>query len=234
MSDIKILLVDDSKEILLLLKENFEREGYKVDTASDGQIAIDLFNKNKYHLVILDISMPKIDGIEVCRKIRTESNIPIILLTAKNEEIDKVIGLKIGADDYVTKPFGMKELLARVDAQLRRYLILNDKLYENKNTKILVFGDLKIDFARYTVYKGDKEINLTAKEFELLKFFATNPNQVFTKEQIFKEVWHDDYLKDDNTVMVHIRRLRKKIEIDSKNPSYIQTVWGVGYKFTGK
>lgn len=230
MRDIRILLADDAEEILLLLKESLEKEGYIIDTALDGQSAIDLFSKNKYDLVMLDISMPKIDGIEVCRKIRSESNVPIILLTAKDNEIDKVIGLKIGADDYVTKPFGIKELLARIDAHLRRYLVLNGRITPDK-TKTLIFSDLKIDIMSYTVYKGDEQINLTAKEFELLKFFATNPNQVFTKEQIFKEVWCDDYLEDDNTVMVHIRRLRKKIETDPKNPRYIQTVWGVGYKF---
>lgn len=232
MEGIKILLAEDQEEIALLLKKHLENEGYAVDTVSNGQEAIDLFYKNNYQLIILDIMMPNMDGIEACRRLRSKTNIPIIMLTGKDAEIDKVIGLKIGADDYITKPFGMKELLARIEAQLRRYLVLNNKINTSYN-QVLCIQDLKIDLMSYTVYRGDELLYLTAKEFELLKFFASNPNQVFTKEQIFKHVWGDNYIEDDNTVMVHIRRLRKKIEKNPQKPCYIQTVWGIGYKFIG-
>ncbi len=230
MEDIKILIADDEPEILKLLQRYIEKEGYSVDTASDGLEAISLFNQNEYHLVILDIMMPQIDGIEVCRRLRNDTNVPIIMLTAKDDEIDKVLGLRIGADDYMTKPFGMNELMARVNAHLRRYLVLSGgSNLTNKN--ILEFNNLKIDLKSYMVYRGKELLNLTAKEFELLKFFASHPNQVFTKAQIFKYVWGDEYIEDDNTVMVHIRRLRKKIEVNPEKPQFIQTVWGIGYKF---
>ncbi|MDK2918765.1 MAG: hypothetical protein PWQ37_1498 [Candidatus Petromonas sp.] len=230
MEDIKILIADDEPEILKLLQRYIEKEGYSVDTASDGLEAISLFNQNEYHLVILDIMMPQIDGIEVCRRLRNDTNVPIIMLTAKDDETDKVLGLRIGADDYMTKPFGMNELMARVNAHLRRYLVLSGgSNLTNKN--ILEFNNLKIDLKSYMVYRGKELLNLTAKEFELLKFFASHPNQVFTKAQIFKYVWGDEYIEDDNTVMVHIRRLRKKIEVNPEKPQFIQTVWGIGYKF---
>jgi DNA-binding response OmpR family regulator len=233
MEDIKILIADDEPEILKLLQRYIEKEGYSVDTASDGLEAISLFNQNEYHLVILDIMMPQIDGIEVCRRLRNDTNVPIIMLTAKDDETDKVLGLRIGADDYMTKPFGMNELMARVNAHLRRYLVLSGgSNLTNKN--ILEFNNLKIDLKSYMVYRGKELLNLTAKEFELLKFFASHPNQVFTKAQIFKYVWGDEYIEDDNTVMVHIRRLRKKIEVNPEKPQFIQTVWGIGYKFVGE
>jgi DNA-binding response OmpR family regulator len=233
MDDIKILIADDEPEILKLLQRYIEKEGYSVDTASDGLEAISLFNQNEYHLVILDIMMPQIDGIEVCRRLRNDTNVPIIMLTAKDDETDKVLGLRIGADDYMTKPFGMNELMARVNAHLRRYLVLSGgSNLTNKN--ILEFNNLKIDLKSYMVYRGKELLNLTAKEFELLKFFASHPKQVFTKAQIFKYVWGDEYIEDDNTVMVHIRRLRKKIEVNPEKPQFIQTVWGIGYKFVGE
>jgi DNA-binding response OmpR family regulator len=233
MEDIKILIADDEPEILKLLQRYIEKEGYSVDTASDGLEAISLFNQNEYHLVILDIMMPQIDGIEVCRRLRNDTNVPIIMLTAKDDETDKVLGLRIGADDYMTKPFGMNELMARVNAHLRRYLVLSGgSNLTNKN--ILEFNNLKIDLKSYMVYRGKELLNLTAKEFELLKFFASHPKQVFTKAQIFKYVWGDEYIEDDNTVMVHIRRLRKKIEVNPEKPQFIQTVWGIGYKFVGE
>lgn len=233
MDDIKILIADDEPEILKLLQRYIEKEGYSVDTASDGLEAISLFNQNEYHLVILDIMMPQIDGIEVCRRLRNDTNVPIIMLTAKDDEIDKVLGLRIGADDYMTKPFGMNELMARVNAHLRRYLVLSGGS-NLTNKKILEFNNLKIDLKSYMVYRGKELLNLTAKEFELLKFFASHPKQVFTKAQIFKYVWGDEYIEDDNTVMVHIRRLRKKIEVNPEKPQFIQTVWGIGYKFVGE
>lgn len=233
MKDIRILVVDDEVEILNLLIKYLEREGYNVDSASDGQEGLLLFRKNKYDLIILDVMMPKIDGIELCKRLRNETNAPIVMLTAKDDEIDKVLGLRIGADDYITKPFSMTEFVARINAHLRRYLVLSGGL-NSQNKSTLVFGALKIDLKSYAVYRGKKEIQLTAKEFELLKFFANNPNQVFTKAQIFKNVWDDTFIEDDNTVMVYIRRLRKKIEENPDKPRFVQTVWGIGYKFVGE
>ncbi len=230
MKNVRILVADDKVEILDLIQRHLENEGYIVDIANNGQEALNLFNKEIHRLAILDIMMPKVDGIEVCNKLRSETNIPIILLTAKDDEIDKILGLKIGADDYITKPFSLKELTARVEAHLRRYLILNEKTNVDEYNNIIV-GDLRIDLSSYMVYRNGESIHLTAKEFDLLKFFADNPNQVFTKAQIFRGVWADHFIEDDNTVMVHIRRLRKKIEVNSDKPKYIQTVWGIGYKF---
>lgn len=233
MKEANILVVDDQEEILNLLGKYLEREGYNVDMASDGEEGLICFKKKKYDLIILDVMMPKVDGIEVCKKLRNETNAPIIMLTAKDDEIDKVLGLRIGADDYITKPFSMNEFVARINAHLRRYFVLNSGSAQ-KNDSVIEFKDLKIDLKSYTVHRGTKEIQLTAKEFQLLKFFANNPNQVFTKAQIFKNVWDDTYIEDDNTVMVYIRRLRKKIEENPEKPRFIQTVWGIGYKFVGE
>lgn len=177
--------------------------------------------------------MPKVDGIEVCRRIRKESNVPILMLTAKDQEVDKVLGLGIGADDYITKPFSINEVIARIKALLRRFLILGSKEELRENQATIAFKDLTIDVKKYTLTIAEKEIPLTAKEFELLKFLASHPGQVFTKTQLFRNVWGSNYIEDDNTVMVHIRKLRKKIEADPSKPQYIQTVWGIGYKFVG-
>lgn len=233
MKDIKILVVDDEVEILNLLMKYLEREGYNVDIASDGEEGLKLFRINKYDTIILDVMMPKIDGIELCKILRNETNVPIVMLTAKDDEIDKILGLRIGADDYITKPFSMNEFVARINAHLRRHLVLSSGINAHGDST-LNFGDLKIDLKSYTVYRGAKEIQLTAKEFELLKFFANHPNQVFTKAQIFKNVWDDTFIEDDNTVMVYIRRLRKKIEENPQKPRFVQTVWGIGYKFIGE
>lgn len=226
----RILIAEDDREILILLKKYLERDGYEVDTASDGAEALGYFERNQYHLVLLDVMMPKIDGIEVCRRLRNQSNIPILMLTAKDGEVDMILGLGMGADDYITKPFRINEVLARIKAQLRRYLVFRTKQEESQ---VKTFGDLTIDSIAYGVKRRDESISLTAKEFQMLKFFSDHPNQVFTKAQIFRQVWGDEYLEDDNTVMVHIRRLRKKIEKIPEAPEYIQTVWGIGYKFVG-
>lgn len=233
MKDIRILVVDDEVEILNLLMKYLEREGYNVDIASDGEEGLKLFRINEYDTIILDVMMPKIDGIELCKILRNETNVPIVMLTAKDDEIDKILGLRIGADDYITKPFSMNEFVARINAHLRRHLVLSSGINSHSDST-LNFGDLKIDLKSYTVYRGTKEIQLTAKEFELLKFFANHPNQVFTKAQIFKNVWDDTFIEDDNTVMVYIRRLRKKIEENPQKPRFVQTVWGIGYKFIGE
>ncbi|GAB6464353.1 response regulator transcription factor [Bacillus luti] len=233
MKDIRILIADDDKEIRNLLKIYLERELYMVDTAINGDEALQLFNQNNYNLVILDLMMPKVDGIEVCRKLRDKTNVPILMLTAKDHEVDKILGLSIGADDYITKPFSIHEVIARVKALMRRFLVLGSNTNIQEKTT-LTFKGLTIDLNTYTVHTNKEEINLTGKELELLKFFTSNPGQVFTKTQLFRNVWDDNYIEDDNTVMVHIRKLRKKIEVDPSNPKFIQTVWGIGYKFVGE
>ncbi|MGH0883494.1 response regulator transcription factor [Bacillus paranthracis] len=233
MKDIRILIADDDKEIRNLLKIYLERELYMVDTAINGDEALQLFNQNNYNLVILDLMMPKVDGIEVCRKLRDKTNVPILMLTAKDHEVDKILGLSIGADDYITKPFSIHEVIARVKALMRRFLVLGSDANIQKKTT-LTFKGLLIDLNTYTVHTNKEEINLTGKELELLKFFTSNPGQVFTKTQLFRNVWDDNYIEDDNTVMVHIRKLRKKIEVDPSNPKFIQTVWEIGYKFVGE
>ncbi|MDN4101718.1 response regulator transcription factor [Bacillus cereus] len=233
MKDIRILIADDDKEIRNLLKIYLERELYMVDTAINGEEALHLFNQNNYNLVILDLMMPKIDGIEVCKKLRDKTNIPILMLTAKDHEVDKILGLSIGADDYITKPFSIHELIARVKALMRRFLVLGSNNTAQEKTT-LSFKGLTINLNTYTVHTNKEEISLTGKELELLKFFTSNPGQVFTKTQLFRNVWDDNYIEDDNTVMVHIRKLRKKIEIDPSNPKFIQTIWGIGYKFVGE
>ncbi|MGH0670125.1 response regulator transcription factor [Bacillus paranthracis] len=233
MKDIRILIADDDKEIRNLLKIYLERELYMVDTAINGDEALQLFNQNNYNLVILDLMMPKVDGIEVCRKLRDKTNVPILMLTAKDHEVDKILGLSIGADDYITKPFSIHEVIARVKALMRRFLVLGSDANIQKKTT-LTFKGLLIDLNTYTVHTNKEEINLTGKELELLKFFTSNPGQVFTKTQLFRNVWDDNYIEDDNTVMVHIRKLRNKIEVDPSNPKFIQTVWGIGYKFVGE
>lgn len=189
------------------------------------------FREYKPQLVILDIMLPKVDGMEVCRSIRTESRIPIIMLSAKNGDIDKILSLGLGADDYMTKPFSPAELIARAKAHLRRYTQFSENSYD-KN-EILDFGDLIINNSSYTVsYKG-KNVVLAAKEFELLSFMAQNPYQVFTKEQLYEKIWGFNDYGDINTVTVHIRKIREKIEENPASPGYIKTVWGVGYKFEG-
>ncbi|HFJ9406084.1 response regulator transcription factor [Bacillus paranthracis] len=226
-------LADDDKEIRNLLKIYLERELYMVDTAINGDEALQLFNQNNYNLVILDLMMPKVDGIEVCRKLRDKTNVPILMLTAKDHEVDKILGLSIGADDYITKPFSIHEVVARVKALMRRFLVLGSNINIQEKTT-LTFKGLTINLNTYTVHTNKEEISLTGKELELLKFFTSNPGQVFTKTQLFRNVWDDNYIEDDNTVMVHIRKLRKKIENDPSNPKFIQTVWGIGYKFVGE
>jgi two-component system, OmpR family, response regulator VicR len=238
-SDKKILVVDDEKLISDILKFNLVKEGYAVIVAEDGLQAIEKFEKHSPDLILLDVMLPKLDGFSVCRKIRAKSNTPIIMLTAKEEEVDKVLGLELGADDYITKPFGMRELLARVKANMRRFdnaasaekekEVENDK--DHGQDKIIMAGSINIDIERYEVKKGEAEIELTLREFELLKFMAARENQVFTREQLLKDVWGYEYFGDIRTVDVTIRRLREKIEDDSSNPRLINTKRGIGYYF---
>ena len=220
----KILIADDEKNISDIIAFNLKNENYDVICAQDGQQALELFKNEKPDLVLLDIMMPKFNGFEVCKKIREESQIPIIMLTARVEEIDKVLGLEIGADDYVTKPFSISELIARIKANLRR----SDN---NSEPNIISLSNIKIDLNRYEVFCDDKMICLTPKEFDLLKFLASQPNKVFTREELLNKVWSYEYFGDARTVDVTIRRLRMKIEQVPDNPKYILTKRGVGYYF---
>ena len=225
----KILVVDDEASIVTMLAYNLKKEGYDVVTAEDGEVALEKFESENPDLLLLDIMMPKMDGYEVCRKIREKSNVPIIMLTARADEVDKVVGLEMGADDYVTKPFGNRELIARVKANLRRSDIApvtnNEKDGNNQ-----VYGDLNIDFDRYEVTKRGEVINLTLREFELLTFLATQ-TPIFTRENLLEKVWGYEYFGDVRAVDVTIRRLREKIEDDPSKPKYIVTKRGVGYYF---
>lgn len=229
MSRQNILIVDDEKEIVDLVEIYMKNEGYGVYKASNGREALELLDSVSIQLVLLDIMMPEIDGLEVCRRIRQDMNIPIIMLSAKSQDMDKVVGLMTGADDYITKPFNPVELLARVKSQLRRYLYLNPSMERNSD-EILV-GGIKVNKSTHGVYKDCEKISLTPTEFGILLLLISSPGRVFSSEEIFERVWEEKYFQSNNTVMVHIRRLREKIEDDPQSPQYIKTVWGVGYKF---
>ena len=226
----KVLVVDDEKEIAELIRDYLETEGFQVSLSFDGEQAMERFRSFGPQLVILDIMMPKIDGMEVCRMMRAESSVPILMLSAKKGDIDKILGLGLGADDYITKPFVPGELIARVKAHLRRYIHLSGS---GNRSKPLKFGQLEIDLKSYNVFLEGREIDLSAKEFEVLKFLAIQPGQVFTREQIFNQVWGYGEYGDLNTVTVYVRKIREKIEDEPAKPRFIKTVWGVGYKFDG-
>ncbi|MED3790753.1 VanR-FM family response regulator transcription factor [Peribacillus frigoritolerans] len=231
MENIKILIADDDVEIADLVAIHLEKEGYRVIKVSNGQETIDVIKTQPIDLLILDIMMPKMDGYEVTRRIREKHNMPIIFLSAKTSDFDKVQGLVIGADDYMTKPFIPIELVARVNAQLRRFMKLNQPKYKQDTN--LEFGGLTISSEQRTVTLYGKNIELTPKEFKILYLLASNPNKVYNAEDIFQKVWGDAYFEGGNTVMVHIRTLRKKLEEDKRKNKLIKTVWGVGYKFNG-
>ena len=231
----KILVVEDDETLLDALKYNLVKEGYSVVTAVDGVQALEIARSEKPDLITLDIMLPKLDGFEVCRILRKEMTVPILMLTAKVEEIDKVVGLEIGADDYMTKPFSLREFLARVRAMLRRTEILKQETLSGREvmpTAIKV-GNLRIDFARHEVFLGDSILDLSPKEFELLAFLAGNRGQVFTRDYLLDKVWGYEYAGDTRTVDVHIRWLRQKIELDPSHPKRLLTVRGFGYKFEG-
>lgn len=225
----KILVVDDERPIADIIKYNLEKEGYMVFIAEDGQQAIDSTYEHKPDLIILDIMLPVMDGFTVCKKIRENINTPIIMLTAKEEEVDKVLGLELGADDYMTKPFSFRELLARVKANIRRVNFLNNDA--EANGQIIKSNNLIIDLNKYEIRKDDQIIELTLREFELLKYLALTPDQVFSRETLLEEVWGYEYYGDVRTVDVTVRRLREKIEDDPSNAKYVQTKRGVGYYF---
>lgn len=225
MSNNKIMIVDDDANITELIRLYLEKEGFETVTASNGKIALDLFKESAPSIVILDIMMPEMDGWQVCREIRRISNIPIIMLTAKGETFDKVLGLELGADDYMVKPFETKELVARVKAVLRR-----SETKSADTMKEIVYPNLTINLSNYELKLNGKIIEIPPKELELLYFLASNPNRVFTREQLLEEVWGFDYFGDSRTVDVHIKRLREKLE-GVEGTWSLKTVWGVGYKF---
>ncbi|MGG3522786.1 response regulator transcription factor [Bacillus pseudomycoides] len=224
-----ILIVDDDTDIVQLIEVHLKQDGFKVFRAYNGVEALDILDSNDIQLTILDIMMPAMDGIEVCRRIREQYNIPVMFLSAKTTEIDKVIGLSTGADDYITKPFSMMELVARVKAQLRRYTYFNQVPSEVHKNKIQIRG-LEIDELSRKVLLYGKSINLTKTEYDILHLMAKNRNRVFTLEEIYESIWRERAHESNNTVMVHIARLRNKIEEDPKKSTIIQNVWGVGYK----
>ncbi|WP_338753018.1 response regulator transcription factor [Bacillus sp. FJAT-52991] len=233
MSLSKILVAEDDKEISHLVQRTLQNEGYETEVVDNGEDALNCIKSFQYDLIILDIMLPKIDGLEVLQNIRQHKNTPVMILSAKGGEQDKVLGLGLGADDYISKPFFIGELLARVRAQLRRYLYLNETKKEDSQ-KILKYDDLELNRDTYSVAIKNEKIALTAKEFAILELLFTHPAKVFSKSQIFSHIWKEDFHTDDNTVMVHINRLRNKIEADPSTPKYIQTVWGIGYRFAGE
>lgn len=224
----RILVVDDEREIADLIAIHLRNEGYEVSLAYGGAEALNLVLRESFDLLILDIMMPGVDGLEICRRIRREHNTPIIFLSARSEAMDKILGLSAGADDYMTKPFNVLELVARVKAQLRRFLMLNPAV--SNNSGAIAVANLLIDKDKHSVYVNDQLANLTPTEFGILYLLASNPGRVFSSEEIFSRVWSEPYLQASNTVMVHIRKLREKIEADPQKPLLIKTVWGIGYK----
>lgn len=224
----KVLIVDDDAEIRKVTGIYLENEGYEVIKAENGEQALKLISETEIDLILLDIMMPGMDGIETCMKIRENNVMPIIFLSAKSEELDKIQGLASGADDYITKPFNAMELIARVKSQLRRYTRYST--IQNVDKNIIEIGNLTINTDTRQVFIGDKEVRLTPKEFDILELLASNKGIVFSIEKIYERVWKEDFYKSDNTVMVHITKIREKIEEEPKKPIYIKTVWGVGYK----
>jgi len=222
----KVLVVDDEKPIADIIKFNLEKEGYQVSVAYDGREALQRAEEDRPDLVILDIMLPRMDGFAVCQEIRRRSHVPILMLTAKQEEVDKVFGLELGADDYVTKPFSPRELVARVKAILRRASSPG-----GQGPRVIESGSLIIDLDTYQVRKGEQTVPLSQKEFQLLRFLAAHPGQIFTREALLDEVWGYQYFGDTRTVDVTVRRLREKIEDDPSEPEYVQTKRGVGYYF---
>ena len=226
----KILIIEDEKPISDIIRFNLIKEGYEVETAYDGQEGLDKALSCGCSLVLLDIMLPIMSGFAVCKRIRENSDMPIIMLTAKEEEADKVLGLELGADDYITKPFGMRELLARIKANLRRTELLEGK--EQQPADVQEFGKLQIDMNRYEVRKDGQPLDLTLREFELLKYLATRDDKVFSREQLLEDVWGYEYYGDIRTVDVTVRRLREKLEDDPSDPKYIITKRGIGYYFS--
>lgn len=227
----KVLIVEDEDAIAEIERDYLELSGFDVTLASDGKEGLDIALKEDFDIIILDIMLPGMDGFDICKEIRKEKDIPIIMISAKKEDIDKIRGLGIGADDYMTKPFSPSELVARVKAHLARYerLLTNNK----PENEIIEIRGIKIDKTARRVFVNGEDKSFTTKEFDLLTFLAEHPNHVYTKEELFREIWDMDSIGDIATVTVHIKKIREKIEADTSNPQYIETIWGVGYRFKG-
>lgn len=226
----KVLVVDDEKSIVKGLKFSLLQDSMEVDCAYDGEEALNMARQTEYDIILLDVMLPKMNGFEVCQQIRDFSDVPIIMLTAKGDDMDKILGLEYGADDYITKPFNILEVKARIKAILRRNV---KKAVEEKKPSVVEAGDMKIDVESRRVFIAGKEVNLTAKEFDLLEVLSMNPNKVYGRDKLLNIVWGSDYPGDGRTVDVHVRRLREKVEVNPGEPKYIHTKWGVGYFFAG-
>ena len=227
-----VLIVDDEKPIVDILQYNLEKEGYETLIANDGLTALNIALEQRPNIILLDIMLPKMDGLTVCKRIRTTLNIPIIMLTAKEEEIDKILGLELGADDYVTKPFGVRELIARIKANLRKYELSQDLFNENEardNDRKITIGDLQLDVDKFEVKVRGKKVDLTVREFEVLRYLANQPGQVVSRELLLEKVWGYEYFGDIRTVDVTVRRIREKIENDTTDPKILITKRGIGY-----
>ena len=230
MADRRVLVVDDEKLIVKGIKFSLEQDGMVVDCAYDGEEALELAKSNQYDMILLDVMLPKIGGFEVCQQIREFSDVPVIMLTARGEDMDKILGLEYGADDYVTKPFNILEVKARIKAIMRR---MDNRSAEAGQGKVIENGDVRLDCEGRRAYIADREIGLTAKEFEVLELLMLNPGKVYGRENLLKLIWGTDYPGDVRTVDVHVRRLREKIEANPSEPHYVRTKWGVGYYFQG-
>ena len=226
----RVLVVDDEKLIVKGIRFSLEQDGMEVDCAYDGEEALDRIRENEYDIILLDVMLPKLTGFEVCQQMREFSSVPVVMLTAKGDDMDKILGLEYGADDYITKPFNILEVKARIKAIMRR---TGKRNQSQVNDKMIVKGSMRIDCESRRVVIDEKEVNLTAKEFDLLELLAMNPNKVYSRENLLNIVWGYEYPGDARTVDVHIRRLREKIETNPSDPKYVYTKWGVGYYFRG-
>ncbi len=229
----KVLVVDDEKLIVKGIRFSLEQDGMEVDCAYDGEEALEKLKENTYDIMLLDLMLPKIDGTQVCQQVREFSDMPIIMLTAKSDDMDKILGLEYGADDYMTKPFNILELKARIKAIMRRSSSKDTPVEKDEKPQIIEVSDMRLDCEGRRVFISEKEINLTAKEFDLLEILILNPNKVYSRDKLLNLVWGYDYPGDARTVDVHIRRLREKIESNPSEPKYVHTKWGVGYYFQG-
>lgn len=226
----KVLVVDDEKLIVKGIRFSLEQDGMEVDCAYDGEEALECVHNKDYDIILLDLMLPKLNGLEVCQQVREFSDVPIIMLTAKGEDMDKILGLEYGADDYITKPFNILEVKARIKAIMRR---TSKPAVQEEKARVMEAGDLKLDCESRRVFIAGREINLTAKEFDVLELLVFNPNKVYSRENLLNMVWGYEYPGDVRTVDVHIRRLREKIETNPSEPKYVHTKWGVGYYFQG-
>ncbi|MEF2966682.1 response regulator transcription factor [Paenibacillus sp. M1] len=227
-----LLMIEDDPAISTMVKDYLAKEGYNVTVVDDGEQALQQFASASYHLVLLDLMLPNRSGLNILEHIRKESSVPILILSAKDSEVDKALGLRIGADDYIAKPFSLIELAARVQASIRRATLYSnqDEAWHGPDLQRLSIGDLTVDPGNFTVTKRGMEILLTPKEFQILKLFLQHPTRVYTKAMLYQQVWNEEYYNDDNVISLHMRRLREKIEDDPSHPRYIRTLWGIGYR----